>query len=647
MTSGVNAQLRLPAIISDHMVLQQGMDASVWGWAKPGKKVVVKIAGQVQDATVKKDGRWLVRLSELAAAGPHRMTVSCAGESITIKDILVGEVWLNSGQSNMEQSVASSGDSEKEIAVADWPQIRLFQLEMRSSVMPLEDTPGVWKVCSADSVTNFSAVAYFFGRELHKELKLPVGLIQSAWGGTEIECWLSPDSVKGDAYFSKLVRRWEKSKGDDHGTAQEPLVKDGVMEFALEFAELTLVPKAGSQKEPLVLDDFADADRKNRLGGRWSEVNSNSQEGLSFKPGTEQQGVAHFSGRLKQGKWAVVSAGLSADGSAVDFSAYHGLRCKVRGTGQFKIGLHQPSVKDWDSHVTGVIMASADWQEVTVPFEEFSQADGGQPKLFTPDQLSMVFIAPVIPTFVPQEPFGLYHAMIVPLLPYTLRGSTWYQGEANVAQACRYRKLLPALIMGWRRSWANENLAFLVVQLANFRKVEVDPTESDWAELREAQAMVLDVSDTGLAVITDIGDADDIHPKNKHDVGRRLALWALGTTYGRDIVYSGPLYDSMKLAGEKIRLSFKHVGSGLKAKSGNKLRGFALAGEDRKFVWAEAEIEGETVVLNSKKISSPVAVRYNWADNPQGNLYNEEGLPAAPFRTDDWPGITLDTGFKE
>jgi sialate O-acetylesterase len=494
----VVADIRLPCVIGDNMVLQQGKKATIWGWAMPGEEVMVEISWNSMRWAVKADeeGKWMFKMNPPEPGGPYEMTLS-GKNVITVKNIMVGEVWVCSGQSNMQWTVQNSNNAKEEIAAANYPQVRLFYVTRKIAHEPQEDCEGSWTQCSPETIPGFSAVAYYFGRELHKELDVPVGLIHTSWGGTPSEAW---------------TRR-------------------GALED---------VPEAGP-----ILERYDEAVEN------YAQI---KQEYLQ-----------------KVEAWKKVAEKARAEGKGVP---------------------RRPRIP------------------------------------YGPEN--------------PHAPAGLYNAMIAPLIPYSIQGAIWYQGESNASRAYQYRKIFPAMIRNWRRDWGQGDFTFLFVQLANFREVRDEPVESDWAELREAQLMALDLSNTGMAVTIDIGEADDIHPRNKQDVGKRLALWALSETYGKDIVYSGPIYESMVIEDDKVILSFDHVGGGLVAKGGGPLKGFAIAGADRKFVWADARIEGDKVVVSSDKVSNPVAVRYAWADNPVCNLYNKEGLPASPFRTDSWPGVTFD-----
>ncbi|GMV98841.1 MAG: 9-O-acetylesterase [Phycisphaerae bacterium] len=480
------AEVRLPAILGDHMVVQQGLPVPVWGWADAGEEVTVTLGDQKKSAQAGADGKWLVRLDALSAkAEPVEITI--AGKNrIVLKDVLIGEVWICSGQSNMQWPVSASKNKDEEIAAADYPRIRLFSVPRTMSEKPLEDTKGEWTACTPRTVPDFSAVGYFFGRDLHKQLDVPVGLIHTSWGGTPAESWTSRAALEADADFKPILDRWQQAR----------------------------------ENYPAVL-------------AKWKEEADKAQ----------------------------------AEGKALP---------------------RRPTAPDADPH----------------------------------------------------RPCVLFNAMIAPLVPVAHRGVIWYQGESNAGRAYQYRKLLPAMIKSWRDAFGREDSAFLIVSLANFTPVKDEPGESEWAELREAQAMTAAMPHNGLAITIDVGEANDIHPKDKQTVGNRLMRQALRVAYGkRTPAASGPVFDSMEIDGRTVRLKFKNARR-LVAKGGE-LKGFAVAGEDRKFYWAKAAIEGNVVVLTCDQVPQPKAVRYAWANNPVCNLYNAAGLPAVPFRTDDWPGITV------
>jgi sialate O-acetylesterase len=501
--SAGRADISLPAIISDNMVIQQGFRAPIWGTASPGEEVSVRIAGQRQRTVADARGKWSVRLDALRPGGPHEMTVA-GRNTITVRNVLVGEVWLCSGQSNMQFRVADAQNSRQEIAQASYPEIRTFNVVWSTATEPQADCQGRWVVCSPQTVgPEFSAVAYFFARDLHQRLRMPIGLLHTSWGGTDIQLWMDRASLESD-----------------------PDLK-----ASLDYS-----------------------------GKRLSDY-------------------------------------------ASDFLA-----------------VQLPRLQEWAAEARE---ARDESRPVPLP-----------PILPDDPRVVRRYAGPTLAT-------SLYNAMVAPVIPYGIRGAIWYQGEANTGEAYRYRKLFPAMITGWRRDWGEGDFPFLFVQLANFTHSPPEPAESEWAELREAQLMTLSLPKTGMAVAIDIGDPDDIHPKNKQEVSRRLALAARAIAYGERVVYSGPIYDGMTVENGRIRLRFKHVGGGLIASGSEKLEGFAIAGEDRHFVWGNAVIEGDTVVVSSPYVLQPVAVRYAWANDPPGNLYNKEGLPASPFRTDTWPGLTL------
>jgi sialate O-acetylesterase len=451
--SSARAEIKLPSIIGDNMVLQQEREVPVWGWDDPGTTVTVS-AGDVQRSAKADDqGRWLVNLPPRPAGGPITLTIQ-GTSTRKIENVLVGEVWLCSGQSNMEWSVRQSDDPDEEIAAAQYPQIRHIKIPHVPAGAPQADVASDgWQVCSPDTVANFTAVGYYFGRHLHKELKVPVGLIGSNWGGTRIEPWTPPAGFRH-------------------------------------------IPALAS-----IADNLDKYPEKNNEG----KIN------------------------------------------------------------------HQSAL-------------------------------------------------------------ALYNGMIAPLVPYGIRGAIWYQGESNNGEGMLYHEKMKALIHGWRTLWNDEDMPFLFVQLAPFRYGgEPDRLPGIW----EAQTATLSVPHTGMAVTVDIGNVADIHPRNKQDVGRRLALWALAKTYGKqDLVYSGPLYKSMKVEGNKVRLTFDHAGGGLVARDGKPLTHFTIAGADGNFVDAQAEIDGATVVVHADSVAAPRAVRFGWHQEAEPNLSNKAGLPASPFRTD-------------
>jgi len=490
LTGTTFADVKLPSIISDNMVLQQDTPAGVFGWAEPGEKVTVKFAGKSAATAAGADGKWNVKLDGLTAGATGELTVA-GKNTLTIKNVAVGEVWVASGQSNMEFTVNRGKDAAEEIKAADFPLIRMYTVKRSPKTEPAEDTEGRWEVCSPQTVPNFSAVGYFFARRLYQTLKQPIGIIHSSVGGTPAEYWTPKSLLTRDPAFKPIFDSW------DQAVASYPQAKAKYDEELAAWKEATKTPPAPGATAP--------------------------------KPPRAPRGG----------------------------DAYGSPAC-------------------------------------------------------------------------------LFNGMIAPLLDYTIRGVIWYQGEANARAADLYKKLFPTMIHGWRASWQSEDLPFLYVQLANFMQRHPEPTDTEWARLREAQLETLEVPHTGMAVAIDVGESGDIHPKNKQEVGHRLALWAEATVYYRDQEYSGPLPSGFQTEDGKVRLTFRN-GDDMKAADGGKIKGFAIAGEDRKFVWADAEIQGDHVVLSSPKVPNPVAVRYGWDDDPDCNLINNTGLPASPFRTDEWP----------
>jgi len=488
----LSAQVKLPAIISDNMILQQNAKAALWGWAAPGEKITITNNWNKKSSTVVADasGKWQTNVTTTKAGGPYKLTFT-ASNTVEVNNILFGEVWLASGQSNMEFFIGKTPNPsytgihnyEEVIKDAEHPSIRQIDVPNKVADDPQFDFKGVWKMCTAKTIDTFSAVAFFFAKEVNKATGFPVGIINSTWGGTPAESWTKKEMLQNDADLNEILVRYQKA--------------------------------------------------------------------LDAYPAENEKYKATF----------------------------------------------------------------AKWREDT------SKRKGAAPA------------APMGPTH-NKSPYKLYNGMIVPVAPYTIRGVIWYQGESNAERAYQYRKLFPAMIANWRSDWKNEKLPFYFVQIS--------PHRSQNPEIRDAQLHVFrNVPYTGMAVTTDNGDSLDIHPRNKELVGKRLSLWALRNEYGKkDIVISGPLYKGMKAEGGKIRVSFDYA-EGLAAENGE-LKEFTIAGEDQKFFPAHAKIEGSTVVVWSEEVKEPKAVRFAWRNIPKPNLYNSAGLPASPFRTDNWRLITQD-----
>jgi len=640
------AEVRLPAIISDNLVLQQQVKVRIWGSANPGERVVVTLQQKSAGTVADKQGRWETWLDPLKAGGPYELTVK-GDNLLTIKNVLIGEVWLCSGQSNMEWPLVNTVGGAETVAQAKYPEIRLFTVEKHTAVSPLTDVEGHWVVTTPEDAAHFSAVGYFFGRELHQQLKVPVGLINSSWGGTPAEAWTSHDALLSSAELKPILERYESSLN------ALPQAKDAYARALAQWEEKNLYLDAGNKGEALGYADPAKAtadwlkmDLPKQLetagllidGAVWFrkvlEVPSSwaGKDLVLNLPPIDDQDVTYFNvtkicsiGRETPNS-NMVPRNYVVPGSLVR-SGRNVIAVRVfdsAGEGGFSRG-GAMSLGPAGAAESEMISLRGVWDyKVELALEPKHPDWGTRPEAVGVSNQN--------------NPSVLYNAMIAPLVPFAIRGVIWYQGESNAGRAYQYRTLFPIMIRDWRKAWSSE-FPFYFVQLANWHANKAEPDESDWAELREAQSMTLREPRTGMAVTIDIGDENDIHPRNKLDVGRRLAAWALAGTYGQKIIPSGPLFDRYTVEGDKIRIHFKY-GDGLKTIDGGPVKGFAIAGEDRRFVWADARIEGNTVIVSSPRVQTPVAVRYGWADNPIVNLSNRAGLPASPFRTDDWPGVT-------
>ena len=637
LTQTCVADPSLPSFFSDHMVLQQSREIHVWGKADPDERISVSLGGQGTTVAADRNGTWSAQLPSFAAGGPFTLIVH-GNKEIVIRDVVIGEVWIASGQSNMTFALDGVENAASEVAKADFPQIRLFTVPRRIALDAQENTRAAhWEICTPDTAKSFSAVAYFFARELHRRLHVPIGVVESGWPGTAIEMWMNSEALRADAEFRPTVDEY------GHLTAQQKELIRNARHFELEFDDFELIP-ADANSSPKLLTNFDEGSSELNTTGSfsysWSDAGDSRFDLVS--PGHGANGFgARVSGRLDGTNDAILSVHYLADESPMNLTNYAGIRFWVRGEGSFRFRSKQPAISDYDDYATPVLKANEEWHQVTVLFRDLHQDGWGVVTEFTPEALTGFSIECLTDLEYPPIPASsLYEGMITPLLPYQFRGAMWYQGESNAMRAHQYRKLLATLIQNWRSAFHQE-LEFLIVQLPNHGAIPSEPGESAWAEIREAELMTAQhVEHTGLAVTIDVGDPKDLHPHRKLEVGQRLAVWALGTIYKQPIEYSGPLYQDMHLEGSAVRLQFTHLGTGLVPHGGTGLQGFAIAGADRKFHWAEAQIEGNTVLVSSKEVRAPVAVRYAWGDSPVCNLYNREGLPASPFRTDDWPGVT-------
>ena len=499
IATATQADPKLPAIFGDHMVLQQKQKNPVWGWADPGEKLTVVIGRQNHSATADKNGNWQVKLTPLNAGGPYQLVVH-GKSTVTLTDVLVGEVWVCSGQSNMKFAVQSANDPDLESMTAKFPKLRIITVPNVGTQEPQKDFKGQWEAVTPDTVKSFSAVGYFFGRTLHQALDVPVGLLNNAWGGSAAEAWVRRDVLAKDKRYGELLAKW------------------------------------------------ADTEK----------------------------------------------------------------------------------TYDFDSQMAQYQDRRAKWQEAVKKARAAKKPIPNAPR------------APRNVLAGQHRPANLYNGVLKPIIGYGIKGAIWYQGESNAGRAYQYRHLFPLMIQSWRDEWKQGDFSFYWVSLADFRDEVAEPAESDWAELREAQTMSLKLPNSGEAIITDLGESHDIHPKDKQNVAKRLVRLALAKDYGIKIVYSSPIFKSMEIKGNKATITFDHVGGGLDTFDTRQIKGFAVAGKDKKFVWAEAKMVGkDKVEVSAASVKEPVSVRYAWANNPVCNLQNREGLPVTPFRTDDWPGVTI------
>lgn len=616
------ATVKLPRILSSHMVVQRNKPFRVWGWADKGERVTVEWMGRKVKTSADKTGAWQVELPAAPAGGPYSLVVE-GKNRIVLDDLLLGDVYICSGQSNMEWNMRVINDSEKEISNAAHPGIRLFTVTKALALEPAADVAGgEWLTCTPEHVADFSAVAYFFGRKLASDEKIPIGLVSTNWGGTNVQTWMSWD----------LISKLEGYTLEDRAKYEE--ARTNMQQKLQAFRALLQENKGEKEKWQEGKGNWKPIQQP----GMWEQTAIGNTDGVIWMKKEWDLPAA------QAGKKAVLHLGAIDDHDVTyvngvkvgALDVYNKERVYEVDASILKPGKNLVVIKVTDDGGGGGLWGTADQLYIEIAGNRIPLAGEWH---YQAEALTSDFgIREVGPN---QFPSQLYNAMIAPLIRMSITGAIWYQGESNVGEAHKYRTLFPEMIKNWRSKW-NDEFPFMWVQLANFTAPVTQPVNSDWAELREAQSMTLSLPKTGQAVIIDIGEAYDIHPRNKQDVGLRLALAAEQVVYNRSLVYSGPVYDRMEVKGKEIVLHFKNTGSGLWAKDRyGYLRGFAIAGNDQRFVWAQARIEGNTIVISQAAVQQPVAVRYAWANNPDdANLYNKEGLPASPFRTDSWPMIT-------
>ncbi len=620
-------------LFADGMVMQRDAAVPVWGWAAPGTAVEVRFGGDVYGAEAEPDSSWLVTLPSMPAGGPHAMSIEAGAERIEVENILIGDVWIASGQSNMEWMVADSRNAEEEIAAAYDRSIRHFKVPQSWAMRP-EGTlaGGTWQSATPEHVGSFTAVGYFFARELRDHVDVPIGLVHTSWGGSRIEPWMSAESLElGDEAFDEIMarerQRQEELRGQLRAKLGGPLPTD----------DLGMRGDRAVWAEP----DLDDEDwMRIPVPHRWEEVGFEGMDGIAWYRTTFELS------EQEAAEGAVLGLGMIDDGDVTWVNGHEvgGMEMAWNQAREYEVpasalrpGTNVVAVRVEDTGGGGGIVGSTDLL--------FVEAAGERRPLAGDWKFNAGRVEVGASTQYNQIPTLLYNKMIHPLLRFPIAGAIWYQGESNAypEQAYEYRDLFKTMISDWRARWNSgqqdgrpQDFPFLWVQLANYMAPAEEPGESDWAMLRESQTAALELPNTGQAVAIDVGEADDIHPRNKQAVGRRLAQAARAVAYGQEAVPAGSTYVGHAVRDGQIVLAFDHVGSGLRARGGG-LDGFAIAGPDGEFVWAHATIEGETVVVWSDRVDDPVAVRYAWADNPdRANLYNREGLPAVPFRTDDW-----------
>ena len=635
-SSLVAADVRLPALVGDHMVLQQNATVQLWGWADPGEAVNVQVSWDPVPKSVVGDaeGRWSLAVETPAAGGSHHLHFSTASNKIHVGDVLMGEVWVCGGQSNMEWALAACEPLyAEERASANHPNLRLFTVAKNIASAPAEETQGEWLVATPETLNLFSAVGFFFGRELEAALDVPIGLISCNWGGTLAEAWTS----------ESVLRQWPRfDEGLDFLAAYDELAEDFATRHQREMAEWWL---AVAEIDHGVLEDWSAAEVDLEFWGTMEQPNN-----WNATPLARHDGLVWFRRELTlpsdwKGQSAILELGPIDD---MDTTWVNGVRVGGHESAgqhttprryEIPAGLLEPGrnsvvVRVLDTGGPGGMTGLGDQLQLLNADLNLRHSLAGAWHYLESLSMSELPAWPAGDPLHPNLPSALYNGMLASITPYRIRGAIWYQGESNVGEADFYETLFPAMIGDWRARWKQGNFPFYFTQIAPYI---YGPENGLVARLRDSQRKSLWLPNTGMAVTLDIGNPRDIHPKNKLDVGKRLSLWALAKTYGKELsVWSGPLYRTTQVEGPRLRVLFNSVGAGLKARAGGELTHFTLAGSDRVFHPATARIDGESVLVESSAVPKPVAVRFAWGQADVPNLVNQAGLPASSFRSDDW-----------
>lgn len=622
-----SAQITLAPLFSEGAIVQRHIELPVWGYASPGTEVTVQLDEMSGTATADESGRWQVVLPPQAEGGPFELIVSTADEVITVGDIWFGDVWLASGQSNMEWTVNDVLDSENVIASADNPLIRQFRVDQAWSYEPVDELPGGhWAKALPDEVAGFSGVGYFFLKELYEQLRIPLGLIHTSWGGSRIEPWMSAEALGLDEAGMQAVR--------DEEDRRREVVLAALLEKIGDLPESDPGLVDGNPVWAAVDLDDSDWDLL-PVPSQWEAAGYPGLDGIGWYRTTFELTAEEAATGIVLGLGMIDDSDITwLNGQEIgrfDLGWNVARRYEVSPE-VLQVGTNVLAVRVEDFQGGGGIAGSED----TVYLET---ANGERRPLASQWRFKVGSVTTLGEGDKNQVPTLLYNAMVHPILPYPITGVIWYQGESNadtMEDAEAYGDLFIRMIQDWRRIWDHPELPFFWVQLANYMAPDVHPAHHPWPVLREAQTSALVLPKTGQAIAMDVGEADDIHPRDKQSVGKRLALNALAIVYQQHVQYSGPVLEKTEVAGSRIILTFTETADGLVAPD-NAPGGFAIAGEDREFVWAEARIEGPTVIVWSEDVPTPVAVRYAWGNNPENaNLRNSAGLPAGPFRTDSW-----------